>query len=188
VTWSNVAILAAVAQGAGTLAALYLTILLLRQTGIGIQTALHDYNARLSPHITIYGKVDIAFGVAQPRISLISKNQGIGPAIDLLLSSKSLSENPSVVAADVCITEAGGVAILGPGDSVAWTASGVSDNGAHYITLLVCCQDIEGGEWEFSYMLQFPEHGGSITAILTRIRRPRNEVVEPLERHLRYGK
>ena len=187
-TWNNIAILAAVAQGVGTLAALYLTILLLRQTNISVQTALHDYNARLSPHITIHGKVEIAYGVAQPRISLISRNQGIGPAINLLLGSSALTEKPSIAAADVCITRAGGLAILAPGDSVAWTASGIADDNATFITLSVQCEDIEGGGWEFFYMLQFPEHGGTITAIITHIQRPSNGVVEPLERHAHHGK
>lgn len=187
-TWGEVAVLAAVAQGIGTLGAFYLTIFLLRQTGIGVQTALHDYSARLSPHITIHGKVDIAFGVAQPRISLISENQGIGPAINLSMNSKALSEKPRIMTADVCVTRTGGVAILRPGDSIAWSASGVHNSGGNHITLLIRCEDIEGGKWEFSYTLEFPEHSGTINAILMHIHRPRNTIYEPRERHARYGK
>ena len=179
-TWGEVAVLAAIAQGIGTLGAFYLTILLLRQTGRSVETALYDHAARLSPHITVHGRAEMAFGVTGIRMALISQNDGIGPAINVLMVSDKLDQNPKVSASNVSVTSSGGVAILPPGGGAPWTADGSWDDRRVTVPLVIKCRDIEDGEWEFVYTLELPENSGSISAVLQEISRPQRTLGLPI--------
>jgi hypothetical protein len=172
-TWTQVATTVAIVQGISTMVALYLSVLSLRHTARGVQTAVYEHAARMSPHISVYGRVEVGFGLAAPRVSLTSTNDGIGPAINVTLVCHGVVETFNVSSTDVCLTRSGGAAILRPGDSVHWAARGSDTSSNDALPLLITCRDAEGGEWQFSYTLEFPEHGGPITMLLEHIDRPR---------------